>query len=91
MAPIKVFYISFACADDVLLRENRVVVDGSATVWVSVKSGVPRLMVLRLLIYINDIDDNVSSCIWLFADDRINSYIFRRLQRDLDSIFEWYK
>ena len=62
--------------------------DGSATVWVSVKSGVSRLMVLELLTCVNDIDDNISSCIWLFADDRINSYIFRRLQRDLDSISE---
>ena len=68
--------------------EKKIVVDGSATVWVSVKSGVSRLMVLGLLIYVNDIDDNISSCIWLFADDKTNSYIFRRLQCDLDSISE---
>ena len=45
-------------------RKQRVIVDGSASAWTPVKSGVPQetvLGLLMLLIYINDIGDRVSS------------------------------
>ena len=69
-----------------------------ASVWVPVKSAVPQGTVLGLLmflIYINDIGDNISSSLRLFADDCIlyrtitSSEDSIQLQRDLDSIFEW--
>ena len=79
-------------------RKQQVIVDSLASVWVPVKSGVPQGTVLgplMFLIYINDIGDNISSSLQLFADDCI---LYRtitspedsiQLQRDLDSIFEW--
>jgi len=75
-----------------------VIVDGSASVWVLVKSGVPQGTVLgplMFLIYINDFGDNMSSSLQLFADDCIlyrtitSSEDSIQLQHDLDNIFEW--
>ena len=78
-------------------RKQRVIVDGLASVWVPVKSGVPQGTVLgplMFLIYINDIGDNISSSLRLFANDCIlyrtitSSEDSIQLQHDLDNIFE---
>ena len=50
----------------------RVVVDGEVSNWKSVLSGVPKRSVLGpllFLIYINDLDDNITSNVLKFADD----------------------
>ena len=79
-------------------RKQRVIVNGSASAWTPVKSGVPQGTVLgplMFLIYINDIGDRVSSNLWLFADDCIlyrtvtSLEDSKQLQCDLDSISEW--
>ena len=53
-------------------RKQRVLLPGSASSWAFIKAGVPQgsiLGPLRFLIYINDIVDDIHSCIRLFADD----------------------
>ena len=72
-----------------------VIVDGKKSRHVPVKSGIPQGTVLgplHFLIYINDIGDNITSSLRLFADDCL---LYRRtdtkndavnLQRDLDTI-----
>ena len=55
-------------------REQSVVVDGASSSLVSVSSGVPQGTVsgpLMFLLYINDIGNNCSSTLRLFADDTI--------------------
>ena len=66
--------------------------------WKSVLSGVPQRSVLGLLlflIYINDLDDNITSNILKFADD---TKVFKKvntdgdkqhLQNDLDKLVKW--
>ena len=57
-----------------LHREQSVVVDGASSCPVYVSSGVPQGTVLGLLmflLYINDIGNNCSSTLRLFADDTI--------------------
>ena len=76
------------------------VVDGETSEPAEVTSGVPQGTVLGptlFLIYINDIADNISSTIRLFADDlvvyrQINSPDDHRiLQEDLQKLVEWSK
>ena len=53
-------------------RKQRVVVDGVKSEWFSIMSGVPQGSVLGpalLIVYINDVDANVSSSVPKFADD----------------------
>ena len=53
-------------------RKQRVVFPSSASSWAFIKAGVPQgsiLGPLLFLIYINDIVDDIHSCIRLFADD----------------------
>ena len=53
-------------------RRQRVVVDGEASNWKSVLSGVPQGSVLGpilFLIYINDLDAEITSKVLKFADD----------------------
>ena len=53
-------------------RKQRVIVNNATSDWLPVLSGVPQGSVLGpclFVIYINDIDDTVSSKILKFADD----------------------
>ena len=79
-------------------RTQCVVLDGEHSENEPVKSGVPQGTVLgpiMFLVYINDIAENTSSTIKLFADDGL---LFRKickqedaqaLQKDLDAILSW--
>ena len=58
-------------------RRQRVVVDGEVSNWKSVLSGVPQGSVLGpilFLIYINDLDDSITSNVLKFADIRTGVY-----------------
>ena len=61
-------------------RRQRVVVDGVVSNWKSVLSGVPQGPVL-FLIYINDLDDNITGNVLKFADD---TKMFRKVNTDGD-------
>ena len=66
-------------------RFQRVIVRGTCSSWVSVKSGVSQGTVLgpiMLLIYINDISHGLSSPVKLFADDM---KIYRVLNTEKDT------
>ena len=79
-------------------RRQRVIVDGEITNWKSVLSGVPQGSVLGpilFLIYINDLEDDISSKVLKFADD---TKVFRKvtndtdkqsLQDDLEKLVKW--
>ena len=65
-------------------RRQRVVIDGEVSNWKSVLSGVPQESVLGhilFLIYINDLDDDITSKVLKFADD---TNMFRKIQSDAD-------
>lgn len=68
------------------LRKQRVVVGGDFSDWVDVISGVPQGTVLGpllFLVYINDLPDNISSEVRLFADDCV---IYRQIKNNLDQV-----
>ena len=78
--------------------KQRVVVNGVQSEWLPVTSGVPQGSVLGpalFIIYINDIDVNVSSSLLKFADyTKLHSNVCtynqtHRLQCDLDKMSEW--
>lgn len=80
------------------LRHQTVVVDGEHSRRVSVTSGVPQGTVLGpllFLFYINDIGEDISSSIRLFADDSLlyrqvnNEKDANQLQIDLDKVVQW--
>ena len=65
-------------------RKQRVVVRGSKSSWLPVTSGVPQGSVLGqilVLVYINDLEDGVSSSNLKFADD---TKIFRTIKSESD-------
>ena len=79
-------------------RKQRVLLDGESSDYVPVTSGVPQGTVLgplMFLIYINDIVENISSQIKLFADDCLLYRVIKTeqdtvsLQRDLDTLSHW--
>ena len=79
-------------------RRQGVVVDGEVSNWKSVLSGVPQGSVLGpllFLIYINDLDNNITSNVLKFVDD---TKVFRKvntdddkqhLQNDTDKFVKW--
>ena len=81
-------------------RRQRVIEDGEILNWKSVLSGVPQGSVLGpilflIYIYINDLEDDISSKVLKFADD---TKVFRKvtndtdkqsLQDDLDKFVKW--
>ena len=65
-------------------RRQRGVADGEVSNWKSVLSGVPQgsaLGPLLFLIYINDLDDNITSNVLKFAND---TKVFRKVNNDSD-------
>ena len=79
-------------------RKQRVVINGKASKWTNVTSGVPQGSVLGpvlFLVYINDIDEGVTSIISKFADDTkiANSVASNEqvieIQQNLDKLSEW--
>ena len=74
-------------------RTQHVVIDGENTDIIKVESGVPQGSVLGpslFLFYINDIPDNITSTVRLFADDTI-AYLTvssdnNTLQEDLNEL-----
>ena len=80
-------------------RQQRVVLNGITSDWKDIEAGVPQGSVLGpllFLVYINDLPDNISSEMRLFADD---SSLFTRvgeikntqekLERDLNFVTNW--
>ena len=74
-------------------RRQRVVVSGEESAWSSVSSGVPQgsiLGPLLFIMYINDLDEKMTSTVLKFRDDtKISSNSQQELQRDLDTAVEW--
>ena len=80
------------------LRRQKVVVDGEISNWKSVLSGVPKGSVfgpILFLIYINDLEDDISSKVLKFADDKnvsrqaTHNTDKQSLQDDLDQLVKW--
>ena len=79
-------------------RKQRVVINGEASDWLQVSSGVPQGSVLGpllFLIYINDLDCGITSNISKFADDTkvggkaLTNGDCEVIQRDLDTLSTW--
>ena len=79
-------------------RKQRVLLDGESSDYVPVTSGVPQGTVLGpllFLIYINDIIENITSKLKLFADDCLlyrtitSEQDTMALQKDLDTLVQW--
>ena len=79
-------------------RKQRVVINGKTSEWTNVTSGVPQGSVLGpvlFLVYINDIDEGVTSIISKFADDTkiANSVVSNEqvteMQNNLNKLLEW--
>ena len=79
-------------------RSQCVEVNGKASEWLPVTSGIPQGSVLGpllFLIYINDLPDNIISDVYMYADDtklyrEIKTIEDQRiLQKDLDTLTKW--
>ena len=81
-------------------RKQQVCVNGAYSEWMPVTSGIPQGSVLGPLLfvlYINDMPDNITSPIYLFADDTkmftnsSSQHNIEQLQQDLDKLLDWSK
>eukprot|EP00795_Rhopilema_esculentum_P015387 gene15387-6623_t len=81
-----------------LVRTQKVIIEGESSETVRVKSGIPQGTVLEpllFLLFVNDISKNVESSIRLFADDCLlyneikNQGNEDRLQNDLYKLEKW--
>jgi hypothetical protein len=79
-------------------RKQCVLIDGESSEWVKVESSVPQGTVtgpLDFLLFINDLPDNITTNVRLFADDCILYSTVAgpedagRLQQDLDTLTKW--
>ena len=80
-------------------RKQRVVLNGTESNWKNIQAGVPQGSVLGpllFIIYINDLTDNISSDMRLFADDSsIYTRVFGidethdKLLNDLETVTNW--
>jgi hypothetical protein len=79
-------------------RRQRVVLGGECSEWTAVTSGVPQGSVLGpvlFIIFINDIDEEIKSRLWKFADDlkmlgRVSTEAdVDQLRGDIDKLVEW--
>ena len=79
-------------------RRQRVVLNGQQAAWIEVKSGVPQgtvLAPLLFIIFINQIDCNLTSKLWKFADDIKLAKVIKSaddkamLQADLNALSKW--
>ena len=79
-------------------QKQKVIADGEISNWKSVFSGIPQGSVLGpilFLIYINDLEDDISSKVLTFADDTkvlrkvTNDTDKQSLQDDLDKLVKW--
>ena len=79
-------------------RRQRVVINGCASHWSSVLSGVPQgsiLGPLLFVLYMNDLPCSLNSCVKMFADDVALYHSVQQeddcltLQHDLDTIASW--
>ena len=82
-------------------RCQRVVINGVQSPWLTIKAGVPQgsiLGPLLFLVYVNDIVTNITSDIYLYADDTILMRIVTdpvqdilQLNVDLEHLNQWAK
>ena len=79
-------------------RTQRVIVNGTSSTWSPVTSGIPQGSVLGpllFIVFINDIVDEISSHIYLFADDTKLFRVIKQendreiLQEDIDKLVAW--
>ena len=80
-------------------RQQRVVLNGTSSDWKNIQAGVPQGSVLGpllFLVYINDLTDNITSEMRLFADDSslfttVNgtNQTHEKLEKDLETITNW--
>ena len=79
-------------------RRQRVIVNGSKSLWTRSTNGIPQGSVLGPLLfvcYVNDMPENITSTAYMFADDtnvyrNINTHIDRDvLQSDLSRLEDW--
>ena len=92
-----------SCETQLLLRTQKVVVEGASSDPSPVKSGVPQGSVLGpllFLLFINDLAEHTSSTVRLFADDCVMYKSVKTilsiqdcevLQNDLDQLHQWEK